>query len=105
MNTTQRELHDALVKQLAAEGKLLEIGFVAMRFAIIPPTASEEQIEDMRIAYMAGAQHLFASMMSFMDPGEEPTASDMNRMMLINREIEEFGKQLQLRKSRAEGTS
>ncbi len=41
----------------------------------------------MRGAFMAGAAHLFAAMVSVLDPGVEPTADDMRRMDMIAREI------------------
>ena len=92
-----------LSKRLADEGKLIEAGWVIMRGMIMPPDASQAQIDDMRMAYMAGAQHLFSSMISIMDPGEEPTDADLNRMDLINKELEGWRKEMELRMQRAEG--
>lgn len=103
----QRAAHDAVVKKLSDDGKLLEAGFMAMRLAIIPATASEGQISDMRMAYMGGAQHLLASMMAFLDPGPdtEPTMRDMQRMSLISAELEAFEAQMKLRAAKVGGTA
>jgi hypothetical protein len=90
-------------KHLANDGKLIEAGWVIMQTMIMPPDASQAQIDDMRMAYMAGAQHLFSSMISIMDPGEEPTDADLNRMDLIHRELEAWRKEMELRTQRAEG--
>jgi hypothetical protein len=88
-----------IIQQVAAEvtkhfvdqGKLVEAGFAAFSYLYLknsPPA----QIADMRIAYMSGAEHLFNSIMGILDPGEEPTDKDMQRMDLINAEIERWRK-------------
>ena len=41
-------------------------------------------------AFFGGAQHLFGSIMSILDPGHEPTERDMRRMDLIAHELEAF---------------
>lgn len=105
MNDQQRALHDAVLKRLADEGRLIEAGFVAMRAAIIPVDASEGQISDMRIAYMAGAQHLYASMMSVMDSDREPTPRDLLRMAAIDTELRSFEGEIKLRAARTKGSA
>ena len=79
----------ALTKKLADEGKLIEAGFAAMQVLALQG-AGEHQINDMRIAYMAGAEHLFRSIIVIMDEDAEPTAKDMHRMDLINDELEQW---------------
>lgn len=101
----QRAVHNALVKKLSDEGKVIEAGFVAMRAAIIPATASEGQVSDMRIAYMGGAQHLFASIMTMLDPEADPTAEDLRRMSLIDAELRAFEGELKLRAARTGGSA
>ena len=59
----------------------------------------------MRNAFMAGAQHLFASMIEMLDPGTDETPDDMRRMGLIARELEVFGNELELRVARAKGSA
>lgn len=84
-----------LTKELADKGKLIEAGWVALRLAAIPDRAPEIQLREMRMAYMAGAQHLFSCMMSIMDEDREPTDADMNRMDLIHKELEAFRSELE----------
>lgn len=79
-----REFLETLSQRMADEGKLIEAGWVAMR-ALYP--MDDDQVDDMRMAYMAGAQHLFASITSMLDPDEEPTAADMRRMDMIAFEL------------------
>jgi len=78
-----------LTKKLADEGKLIEAGFAAMQVLMLQ-NASAAQVRDMRIAYMAGAEHLFRSITAVMDPGLEETERDMRRMTLINDELERW---------------
>jgi hypothetical protein len=39
----------------------------------------------MQLAFMAGAEHVWSSVINMLDPGEEPTDADMRRMDLIQR--------------------
>jgi len=85
-----RDLLAEIARKLTAEGKLIEAGFVGLRLACIPSDAPQIQLEEMRNAFFAGAQHLFASLMSIMDPGKEPTDADLKRMDLIDTELKTF---------------
>jgi hypothetical protein len=101
-DTDVHALAAALTKKLADEGKLVEAGFAAMQ-VIMLRGASEGQISDMRLAYMAGAEHVFSSMMSVLDPGEEPTDADMKRVELIYTELQRWREVLAARVARAKG--
>lgn len=97
MNEQQRAAHDAVVKALMDQGKIIEAGFALMRMQAISPTAPQIQVDEMRFAYMAGAQHVFASMMSGLDPDHDPTPADMRRMALIANELDAFSHVLRQR--------
>lgn len=86
-----------LSKRLADDGKLIEAGFLSLRAAAMAHDAPPIQVEEMKMAFMAGAQHLFASIMTILDPGVEETLDDLRRMSLIAKELEDFGKVLELR--------
>lgn len=88
MNEQQQKIHDELLKRANAEGKLVEAGWLSMFLMVIPPDASPTQISEMRKAFFAGAQHLFASLMAIMDGDHEPTEADMRAMSLISTELE-----------------
>jgi hypothetical protein len=88
---------ELLAKELSNRGCLIEAGWIIFKGMTIPPGASEIQIREMRLAFMAGAQHLFASIMGVLDPGEEPTDADLKRFDLIHQELETFRKELELR--------
>lgn len=90
---TTDELHKVaqeLGRKLTDEGKLIASGWVIFEAMTLPPHASEDQRNDMRIAFFAGAQHLFGTMASIMDPGDEPTDADLSRMDNINDELARF---------------
>ena len=98
MNKDVRELHDTMVREFAERGGLLAAGFEAMRLTVIPPDASAVQISEMRLAYMAGAQHLYASLMVVFDPGSsEPTEADLHKMAMIAAELDAFADEMKLR--------
>jgi hypothetical protein len=93
----QRAQHDQAVKALADKGKLVEAGFLSLRLSMIPKDATAVQIQEMRLAFLAGAQHVWASMMTMLDPGREPTAQDLRRMTLLAKELDALAKELAVR--------
>lgn len=86
-----------LERELVDQGKIIEAGWIGLRLAAIPDNASATQLEEMRNAFFAGAQHLFATIMSIMDPGDETTADDLRRMGCINDELDDFIEKFQLK--------
>lgn len=100
-----REYLEALSRRLADDGKLIEAGWIGMRLAAIPHDAPSVQLDNMRMAFMGGAQHLFASIMTILGPESEPTDADMQRMSLIADELEAYGKELEQRIRRSKGTT
>jgi hypothetical protein len=89
-----RDHLERLTKQLADDGKLIEAGWIGLRIAAGLEKAPATQLDEMRKAYMAGAQHLFFSIMNVLEPGEEPTNADMRRLDLIAAELQAFGDEL-----------
>jgi len=85
-----RAMVDALTKKLVDDGCLIEAGWIAYRHLVLPKGASAVQIEECRIAFFAGAQHLFGSVLTMLDPEAEPTARDLSRMHQINAELRSF---------------
>lgn len=85
---------ERLSRQLADDGRLIEVGWVSLRLAAIPLDAPAIQLDEMHKAYMAGAQHLWASIMTILDPGTEPTDDDMKRMDLIDKEMRDYADKL-----------
>ena len=81
-----RNLHRDLVKN----GKLIEAGWVSLRLMAIPEDAPPIQLDEMRNAFFAGAQHLFSSMITIMDSDSEPTERDLEQMTLIDNELRQF---------------
>lgn len=81
---------ERLSRELTDKGKLIEAGWVSLRLAAIPPNAPAVQLQEKRNAFFAGAQHLFSSLMTILDPDGEPTADDLKRMDLIDNELREF---------------
>jgi hypothetical protein len=77
-------------RALTDKGKLIEAGWIGLRIAAIPLDASALQLQEMRMAFFAGAQHLFASILTILEPDAEPTDKDLERMDLIQRELQDF---------------
>ena len=68
-----------LTVTLTDEGKLMEAGWISLRLATGLESAQADQLREMRMAFFAGAQHLFAPIMAVMDEDAEPTEADMRR--------------------------
>jgi hypothetical protein len=89
MTPYERAIQD-LTRRLTDEGKLIEVGFVTLRAVAMHPEAPADQVKEMRMAFFAGAQHLFGSIMGFLESGDEITDKDMRRMSLVDAELTEF---------------
>lgn len=88
---------ERLSREFVDKGKLIEAGWVGLRIAAVPLDAPAIQLEEMRNAFFAGAQHLFSSIMTILDPDVEPTEKDLERMDLIDRELKAFINDFQIR--------
>lgn len=86
----RKTLENELTKELIDQGKIIEAGFALFRKYIIADGAPPLQVDEMRMAFMAGAEHVFSSLMNVLDPGDEPSARDLKRMDLIAAEIERW---------------
>lgn len=102
--TVTKEAVDAVCKAAVDNGKLIEAGWLAMKLTAIHPEASPNQIAEMRLAFFAGAQHLFSSIMGILDPESEPTERDLARMDLIHKELGEFIEQYKLATATPQGS-
>lgn len=94
---------DAIAKELIDRGELIAAGFHGYRTYVMPPGAPAIQVNECRMAFFAGAQHVFATMLRMMDPGDDPTENDMRRMGQIQDELEKFARDLELRVTPAAG--
>lgn len=77
--------------------KIIEGMWKTYRAMVVSPTAGAAQLDDTRKAFFAGAAALWAkltgSMFSYED-GAEPSAEDLGIMALIQREVDEYGQEL-----------
>ena len=77
-----------IVKYWADQGLLIEGGWQSYKIIVLPPAAHPTQEAATQEAYYAGAHHMFTSLMSMWEPGEEATANDLHRMDLIDSELQ-----------------
>jgi hypothetical protein len=82
-----RALAEEITRRFTDAGKLIELGFELYRLYVIPEDAPDVQIAECRLAFMAGAEHLFSSVISILDPGSEPSERDLRRMQAISDEL------------------
>jgi len=79
------------------EGRIVELGAIAFLGFVLPNGASPVQLREMRMAFIAGADFLFTSIMNVMEAGTEPTPKDLERMSRIHDELERFRKEFTTR--------
>lgn len=89
----ENEMVEKITQTLGDKGLLVEAGWVGFRMKVVPANASEVQLREMRLAFFAGAQHLFSSIMVMLDPGVEPSEKDLERMSKIHKELGDFVKE------------
>lgn len=85
-----REIADALLRELSDRGQIIEGGWKAYELLGGLNNTSEVQRTECRKAFFFGAQHLFASVLGMMDPGTEPTETDVERMTKLEAELKKF---------------
>jgi hypothetical protein len=93
-----------VTKELINQGKLIEAGFVAYRLFVMSKDAPPVQVDECRLAFMAGADHVFSSMMSTLDPDAEPTDADLKRLDEIHAELERWRETIKARVAQAQPT-
>lgn len=82
--------HD-VTKKLVDRGLLIEAGFAAYaHLSGVDKNAPTESLRELQLAFMAGADHLFSSIMNIMDADAEPTDADLRRMDQIHHELEQW---------------
>jgi hypothetical protein len=96
MSEITKEVLIKLSRKLADEGKLIEAGWIGLRITM-DRDAPQVQLDEMRYAFISGAQHLFASIMNILDLDREPTAADLRRMSLIHTELQSFESEIKRR--------
>lgn len=100
-----RAFLERLSRELADQGKLIEAGWVGLRVACDLEDAPKVQLQEMRNAFFAGAQHLFSSIMTILEPDAEPTEKDLERMDLIDKELRAFINDFTIRNIPTGGTA
>lgn len=82
-------------RKLFDEGKIIEAGWIGLMIACKLQNASDTQKAEMRKAFYAGAQHVFASLVNHFEEGTEPTENDLNRMTMLHDELSAWAEGLQ----------
>ena len=98
----QQRVFNGITRKLADEGRLVEGGWQILA-ATWFRTRDPEAQEALRLAYYSGAQHVFASVISMLDAGDDATPADMERMTKIHNELEAWKKETDLRVAPAKG--
>lgn len=85
-----RNRQKSVERQLMEKGLLVEAGFAGLRALVIAKNAPELQVQEMRLAFFAGAHHVFNSIITALDNGDEVTEADLRIMNNLSDELESF---------------
>lgn len=101
----RRLVMERLARELMDEGMIVEGGWQMFRLIALKPDTPTPELDRCKEAFFSGAQHLFGSMMSALDPGVEETPADLRRMDQIHAELERFAETLRLKYGRSMGSA
>lgn len=91
MKTTKNDaLVERLTARLVAEGKLVEAGWAGYLIDVVPPNATPVEIENQRLAFYAGAHHLFESIVTMFGDDVEPSGDDIDKLDSVANELADF---------------
>lgn len=80
-----------LTKDLADQGKLVYGGWAAYEFLCLQNADAAKKTE-LRRAWFLSAEHVFTSILSFMEGDREPTEADFDKLTKLHNELIEFRK-------------
>jgi hypothetical protein len=100
-----RAMITQISQELADKGLVIESGWQMYRLIALSQNTPTGELDRLKEAFFAGAQHLFGSIYSMMEPGTEETENDLRRMDGINAELERFSNTMKLKYGRPMGTA
>lgn len=83
-----------LTKGLADEGRLMEAGWISLQLVAMAPDATMDEVWAMRMSFMAGAAHLFSSIVTMLGPGGQIGLDDCQRLDMVANELKIFSEDL-----------
>lgn len=98
----QERIALAASHELANKGLVIAGGFAAYQILNELTPQQTELVED---AFYAGIDHVLMTLLSVLDPGDEPSRRDMARMDSIMTEINVYREQAKLRYGKPEGSA
>lgn len=96
MNAKEQIAHN-LFRELCDRGQIVEGGWRAYELLTGLSNAGKIQRDECRKAWFFGADHVFSSMLTMIDAGEEPTQNDLERMDKLDTELKNFKDQFGLK--------
>ena len=101
------ELNEGLVEALTAalidKGLFIELGFLTLRWKAWPE-APPAMVQEMRMAFFAGAQHVFHGVLNVLGESKDEVA-DFHRMDQVDAELRRFIDDFQSRFLKTEGSA
>lgn len=91
----QRQIADNLLRELSDRGQIVEGGWKAYELLTGLSKTSDLQRKECRKAFFFGAQHVFGSLVTMLEPGTtDATDTDIERMKKLDAELRQFLKEM-----------
>jgi hypothetical protein len=94
-----------IAQDLLDQGLVVEAGWEMYRVMALPHSAPTSELDRVKEAFFAGAQHVLGPVMSALEPGVEPSETDIRRMHALAQELDRFSDLLWLKYSRPMGSA
>lgn len=98
MTNPKQQIADNLLRELSDRGQIIEGGWKAYELLSGLKDASDVQRSELRKVFFLGAQHLFGSIIDFLEPGLEETGQDLERMNKLDAELRRFLNEMKVMK-------
>jgi hypothetical protein len=82
------DLSEELTRIVADKGRLMGVGYMTFAAMFVDENTPAKTRRRMEVAFLMGAQHVWASIMNMLDEGAEPTDADLRRMDMLGREMD-----------------
>ena len=79
-----------LVRKLIDDAKLIKAGFAIFAATQLRPDAPAERVDELRVAFMAGAVHIWLGVAGIVEQSESIDKTERSRIDLIRRELTEW---------------
>lgn len=85
-----KTVHDQIAGNMMDSKTPVEDAWNLLRALVLNPDTTVGQMQDLKFCFFSGAQHLYATVLSALSPGQENTDQDLRRMQHLHDELDSW---------------